>query len=191
MRCDIYSMQEAPMTIFQALKADHDKARKTLEDLIELTALGAPPVAAPPTKKNATKVTAPRTWKELLGSLKSALLAHDRAEETTFYEALRESAHLPEFADSRTDEHHAVEALIEVLEHLNPHHHDWQTQLSLLKTQLEAHIAEEETTIFDAVEGAISEEESYHMAEAFYLLRYATFSSPAAQHAAHTRGARP
>jgi hemerythrin superfamily protein len=179
------------MTIFEALKADHAKAKRTLEDLIELTALGAPPVAAAaPAKKGAPKVTAPRTWKEMLGSLKSALLAHDRAEEATFYEALKDRAHLPEFADSRTEEHHAVEALIEGLEKLNPHHHDWQIQLSLLKTQFEAHIDEEETTIFDAVEGAISEDDSYHMAEAFYALRYATFSSPAAQHAAHTRGAR-
>ena len=172
------------MTIFQALKADHDKLKRILEDLIELTALPPEPRSSQKTEK--------KTWKELLASLKTALLAHDRAEEAVFYEALRDRAHLPEFADSRTEEHHAVEVLIEGLEHLNPHHHDWQTQLSLLKTQLEAHIAEEETAIFDAVESAISEDDSYHMAEAFYSLRYATFSSAAAQAAAHRRGsARP
>lgn len=140
------------------------QAKNLLDEVIDQTTLGriGGGRARPPICEN---------WKDCLIELQRQFVAHARAEEIVFYEALREIGHHSEMADTKTEEHHVIEELIESLLKLTPVDRGWGIRLSLLKNQLESHVAEEETVIFGAVMLQIDDELADEMGRRFEILK--------------------
>lgn len=143
------------MEIFEALRLDHIRLRDGLDDLIDMT-----------TGQELTD-----EWAEVFFDLKQSLNAHDRAEETVFYDALTRVPNRQELADIKTEEHHQVEETLQELELIHPAGSGWIQMLFLLRNQIESHIAEEETFVFGLLQGVISDEESEQMGDEFRRLR--------------------
>ncbi len=133
--------------IFEILKAEHADLRRLLEEVIE------------PTEGPAAGILDAK-----LLELRSALISHDRAEEAVFYEALKNVPNRTELAETKEEEHHMTEA---ILEDLIASREDWDAKLALLKNHMEGHIAEEETSVFAIMQSSISTEQSEQMARSF------------------------
>lgn len=136
------------MNIFDTLRQDHAGVRNLVEELI-----------------------AGENWPEAFYDLKLALVAHNRAEETVFYDILNGIPNREELADIKTDEHHMAEEILQDLEEMSPQDHDWPTTLALLQSQIEAHVAEEETFVFALIGEHLSEDEADDLGERFERAR--------------------
>ena len=144
------------MTITEALHRDHLVTKLILENLIEQTV---------------TATDDESDWRETLLLLRTAVFAHDRAEETVFYDWLGTIPHRLEVADQKTEEHHLIEGALDTLWTLIPADSIWETQVSILKNLLEGHISEEETAIFSVAEAAMSDDEAMQLARDFSRTR--------------------
>lgn len=144
------------MDIFDILRDDHARVRNLLNELI----------------LQAGERTAGRdAHLEPLSTLKRAMIAHDRAEESVLYEHLRINAHQADLAESKAEEHHMAEAIVDELERKSPQDDDWEMSLGLLKNQIESHMAEEETSTFDMLRPFVDAESSERLAEEFLELQ--------------------
>lgn len=153
------------MNFFEILRNDHHTLRLDLENLIEAT---TPSLDAPAKSPKAGKC---------LNRLKVRLNAHSRAEEAVLYERLRLIPHRDEMADDQIEEHHQIEEHLEALEKMGPEDSAWEETLSLLKNELESHLANEETTLFPILELALENEELNRLAVAFESSRDLTLES--------------
>ena len=146
------------MTIFKVLRLEHVVARGLLEEIIERTTLSSAGANLEMTRK-------------LVRDLRTMLISHNRAEESVFYEALRELAHHPELADTRAEEHHMIEELMEDLESTSPRDDNWNEKLAVIKSQIESHFAEEETVVFSTLDNVIDDDLGETLARSFEVLR--------------------
>lgn len=151
------------MEIFETLRKDHALVRDQLDLLIGLTA-------------DRSEVGASKDeWIEAFYDLKMALVAHNRAEESVFYDVMNRVPNRPELSDIKTEEHHLAEETLQDLEEMSPSDRDWSAMLALLKNQIESHVAEEETFVFGVMQDHITSSESERMSEDFLRLRNAEF----------------
>lgn len=147
------------MDIFEILRIEHASIRGILDDLVDTS----------------TDVQAGgdlgQDWTDLLADLKLTLVAHNRAEEATLYDALSNIPHRDELADIKTEEHHLAEELLEDLEEINPADNQWAEKLAVFRNHLESHFAEEETNVFSVAQSHIDQEQGEQLYREFEQLR--------------------
>lgn len=137
------------MDIFDVLTADHDKVKKILEQMEETSARAG--------KKRET----------LLENLNVNLLPHMYAEEQCFYPILLDESSDKEVAYESLEEHRAAKAVLKDLEDASSDDPRWGARLKVLKELIEHHIAEEESTVFDAARSILDEERAVEVAKRF------------------------
>ncbi len=99
------------MQIFETLRWDHVGIRDCLDTLIEVS-----------TGREHADIG--EDWAEAFFDLKTLLNAHNRAEETVFYEAVSQIPNREDLADIKTEEHHQAEETLQDLETMSPVDHD-------------------------------------------------------------------
>lgn len=123
----------------QALALEHAATRKVF-DALEAT-----------DETNTTKRSM------LLSHLKHALMKHSIEEENVIYPALREAGQI-EAADELTKEHGYVKQYLYDLENIPNASPDWIAKLREFRTDIEAHMREEEDVLFPQLRAQLSEE---------------------------------
>ena len=135
------------MTIYEVLKADHQRMRALLEriDTLEVT-------------EEASRLAA---FQELQVLLRS----HAQAEAQVFYAALEVDPRTAEAGRQGQVEHEMLARLVERLESLDTAERQWVATFAVLRAQLEHHIQEEETEIFPQARRVIPQSQEQEMAE--------------------------
>lgn len=136
------------MSIYDELKADHDKAKSVLEKLSEM--------------KRPSKAK-----QKMFDELKLELTVHFRAEEKHFYDRLKQEKEAKDKVLEGDEEHHVADVLLKELSRLDPADETWQAKLAVLKENIEHHIEEEESEIWDEAREILSDEEAEEIGEAF------------------------
>jgi hypothetical protein len=113
------------------LKDDHDRAKKSLEEL------------------DGTTERAFKTRHDLFAKLKADLVVHEAIEEEIFYPALREHAQAKEIVLEAYEEHNVVDTLMAEIEQTPFDDETWKAKFSVMKENLEHHIEEEEGEMFE------------------------------------------
>jgi hemerythrin superfamily protein len=114
------------MQIYEALKKDHQEVRGLLAQLVRL---------------DESDKTAARS--ALIQAIRDALVPHSRAEETVFYNSLRETAGAADLVMHSYQEHLEAETLLRSLQVADRVDAGWLKMANSLKTALEHHISEE------------------------------------------------
>ena len=135
-------------TIFEALRADHDKQR-TLIDLVTKTE------------------GASDGRKELFARLKAELTAHASAEERYFYVPLMEQDLTQEKARHSVAEHKELDDYVEQLEGYDLSSSQWLITARELAHRLEHHLDEEEKEVFPVAGRALPDEQKVALGAAY------------------------
>ena len=125
----------------EALALEHTATRKVF-DALEAT-----------NETNTTKRSM------LLSHLKHALMKHAIEEENVIYPALREAGQI-DAADALTKEHGYVKQYLYELENIPNASPEWIVKLRQFRTDIEAHMREEEEDLFPALRAQLSEEKN-------------------------------
>lgn len=139
------------MTIYDFLKADHNKIKNLLEQLTELSG----------NEENRT---------DLIQEIRDLLIPHARAEESVFYNSLRAAEASKDIVHSY-QEHMEAEMLLRTLQLKDKMDADWRSTAAKLKEVLEHHIAEEENTLFVLAKNLFTPKEAEMMGVAFEQLK--------------------
>jgi hypothetical protein len=123
------------------LKADHEKARKLMEELAETTERGVK--------------TREEKWTRLL----KELTIHENIEEEIFYPALHERPRLKDIVLEALEEHHLVDDIVEQLRDTPFDDEHWGAKFKVTKENVEHHIEEEEGPMFQEVRREFSKDE--------------------------------
>ncbi len=141
------------MTIYEALKTDHDKVKGLLNTLVSLGEGDE------------------KQFASVVEQIRDELIPHSRAEEAVFYNSIREVNTAKDLAWHGYEEHMAAETLLRTLQAADKVDVQLNAVARELKSALEHHIAEEEGKIFSAAQHLFTEEEAVTMAEAFEGLK--------------------
>ena len=141
------------MLIYDVLKADHDKLKELLNELVLLNS------ADEDRRSN------------LLYHIHDELVPHSRAEESVFYNSLRAIESAKEVALHGFEEHMEAEALLRTLQSKDRIDAEWTATAKKLKSAIEHHIKEEEGRVFNVAQQLFTQEEAQMMAEAFEQLK--------------------
>ena len=136
------------MTIFEALREDHDTQR-TLADLLVQTHGDS------------------EGREELFGRFKTALQKHAAAEERHFYIPLMEHDLTQETARHSIAEHHEIDELIAELEGLDFSAPHWLGSARKLTELVTHHLAEEEQGVFQRAGRVLSESQKASLAQSY------------------------
>ena len=142
------------MQIYQALKRDHQEVRELLAQLIQMN-----------------EDTAAEERRDLVEEIRDALIPHSRAEESVFYNSLREIAAAQDVVGHAYQEHMEAETLLRALQVQDKIDAGWLKTARKLKEALEHHIAEEEGRTFTVAQHVFTPEEADMMGEAFENLK--------------------
>ncbi|MBU7585081.1 MAG: hemerythrin domain-containing protein [Nostoc sp. TH1S01] len=104
---------------------------------------------------------------EIFDQIYLALNLHARTEELVFYPALREYEKTAQYIEEAEEEHEEAEVLLEEIKALQPSDAEFKSKLTDLKEAVQHHVEEEESEIFEAVRGCISEEELIELGQEF------------------------
>mgnify|MGYP000023488886 CR=1 FL=1 len=126
------------MSIYTYLKNDHKKILKLLQRIED---------EGPEESESRT---------DLFNELKEVLLIHEHAEEEAFYKPLKENSNLDEELDENEEEHEETENLLQQLTDPGLVGEDWYDVFLELKSEMEAHIEEEEDELFEKARGVFS-----------------------------------
>jgi hemerythrin superfamily protein len=96
-----------------------------------------------------------------------AVILHARTEELVFYPALREYEETEQYVEEAEEEHEEVSVILEEIKALKPTDPEFKEKMSELKETLEHHVEEEESEIFNAVRGCMSEQELTGLGQEF------------------------
>lgn len=96
---------------------------------------------------------------ELKKQLEKTLIPHMKAEESTFYPALKEKKDSRDLALEALEEHHAAELILTEVLNLRPESEVWVAKCTVLTEMLSHHIEEEETKVFKASRDCIGHEQ--------------------------------
>ena len=140
------------MTIYEALKRDHDKLQSLLDELIIL-------------EENMPN------RKDLIDEIRDELIPHSRAEESVFYNSLRTIEAAKDVVSHAYREHIEAEALLKTLQLKDKIDAGWKKTARKLRDSLEHHIEEEEYRIFAVARQHITDEEANKIGEAFKRLK--------------------
>lgn len=136
------------MTIFEALRKDHDIQRDLLETLVNTS-------GDSDTRKNA------------FNTLKHELKIHEDAEERHFYNPLFEIDMTQDHARHGVAEHHEIDELVEKLEDTEMDSSAWLKYAKDLKEKVEHHLKDEERTFFQLAGKALKENEKTSLGKAY------------------------
>ncbi len=137
------------MDIYQALKEDHQKAKKLFDKLEQ-----------PPHMNGDSR-------DKLFRKLKTALEAHSDAEEAVFYAKLRQHGETEEKIEHAIKEHDNVAKILEELESQDRNSSKWLNRLMYLHDDVQHHIYEEEGAIFNKAQGIFSKQQAEEMGQEF------------------------
>ncbi|MCP8899532.1 hemerythrin domain-containing protein [Gilvimarinus xylanilyticus] len=127
------------MSIFDALREDHDVQRKLLDDLISTEGKS-------------------REREQFLGLIKEAMESHAAAEERYFYKPLIDFDTTIDHSRHSVAEHHELEELLEALTDTDMDSSAWMVKAKNLKERLLHHLDEEETEVFPLAGKALTPE---------------------------------
>ena len=133
------------MTIFEALRQDHDIQRKLLGEL--------------------TDTTGDSAWREnLFQRAKAALLDHAAAEERHFYVPLMEHDLTQDMARHSIAEHQEIDELVEKLDHTDFSSPAWLDAARELHHLVTHHLDEEEHEVFQQAGRVLDNEQKQDLA---------------------------
>lgn len=134
------------MTIFDILEKDHDEAKDVMESI--------------------TDAEGTEERSHLFADLAMKLTAHAEAEEEVFYARLRNEDVAKDLVLEADEEHRLAKQLLGELEKADIDR-AWMAKFSVLKTNVEHHIAEEENMLFPKAKKVFSKDEQRILAEQF------------------------
>jgi hemerythrin superfamily protein len=136
------------MTILEALKADHDKAKALLKQILDTDDA--------------------KSRADLFKQFKSDMTAHSRAEEKVFYTAMEKTEEGKDEALEGHVEHEMVDILMDQLSRARAKDADkWTARCTVLKELVEHHVAEEEGEFFETARKTIGAAKLEEMAAQF------------------------
>lgn len=136
------------MTIFDAIRKDHEHQRLLLKILAETSG-----------------ETEPR--KQYYADLKAQLEQHAIAEERMFYAPLMESDKTIDTSRHGIAEHHEIDKLIATLDETDMSSPVWLKTLKSLQHLVEHHLAEEEKEFFQQADQILSSSEKIKLGKAY------------------------
>jgi len=134
------------MTIFEAIRKDHDIQRDLLEILVTTTGES-------------------KGRKQLFEKLKKELSVHADAEERHYYKPLISSEMMQDKARHGIAEHHEIDELVEQLENTELSSSAWLKIAKDLKEKVEHHLEDEEQKFFQLSGKVLSEKQKKELAE--------------------------
>jgi hemerythrin-like domain-containing protein len=137
-------------TIYETLKADHDKHRDLLKKLAETSG---------------DSETRRKLWETFFYDVGG----HAAAEEETFYGPMIKTENGQPKARHSVAEHHELDELMQKLNETDMSSPGWMAHFKTLRHDYEHHIDEEEDEIFPAAKKAIGKDENGKMAGAFLM----------------------
>lgn len=136
------------MTIYEAIRRDHDIQRNLLDKLVDTSG-----------------DTAKR--QELFKALRKELTIHANAEERHFYKPLIPTEMMQEHARHGIAEHHEIDELIEQLEDTEMDSSAWLKIAKNLKEKVEHHLDDEEHAFFQLSGKVLSEKQKKDLANKY------------------------
>ncbi|MHA6324336.1 hemerythrin domain-containing protein [Roseivivax sp. CAU 1753] len=136
------------MSIYDAIKADHDQHRTLLNKIADTSGASDARVDA---------------WKEFYYDVKS----HAAAEEETFYSKLMSKTWGQDSARHSVEEHAELDTLMEELNDMDMSSSGWLNKFKTLKHDYEHHMDEEEKDVFGRAREVIPEDEIKGYGERF------------------------
>ncbi|ASK35727.1 hemerythrin domain-containing protein [Alloalcanivorax mobilis] len=136
------------MTIFEALRADHDKQRTLLELLVKTHGDS-------------------EGRDELFEKVKTELSAHAAAEERALYIPMMEVDLTQEKARHSVAEHHEIDELLETLEETDFSSSAWLSTAKKLQHLVTHHLDEEEQEVFQLAGRALPEQQKTSLARTY------------------------
>lgn len=136
------------MTIFEAIRHDHDIQRDLLDKLVKTSG----------DTKNRDSI-----FKEL----KQQLQIHAEAEERHFYKPLISNDMMQEHARHGIAEHHEIDELIEKLENTEYDSSAWLKTAKDLKDKVEHHLEDEEHTFFQLAGKVFNESQKMNLVKPY------------------------
>ena len=136
------------MTIFEAIRQDHDVQRDLLDKLVDTSG------------DSETRDT-------LFKELKSQLQVHAEAEERHFYKPLISNDMMQDHARHGIAEHHEIDEFIEQLEETEYDSSAWLKIAKKLKEKVEHHLEDEEHTFFQLAGKVFNESQKSALAEPY------------------------
>ncbi len=136
------------MTIFEALRKDHDLQRELLKQLVS-------------TSGDTT------LRRNIFEKLKQELKLHADAEERYFYKPLIDSDLTQDHSRHGIAEHHQIDKTIEELEEMEFDSTGWLTVAKRLQEQVLHHLQDEEHKIFQLAGKALTEKSKSDLAEGY------------------------
>lgn len=134
--------------ITQALKADHDKARSLIQQIR----------------------TNPSAAARLYPQLSDALKRHNRAEEQTFYAALRQDPSMAATVVKSEAQHHALGQSLKRLDGTPFGHAVWRSRFDQAVKALEKHLATEESRVFAEARKRLTKHQQLKLAQRYIAL---------------------
>lgn len=134
------------MDIYEAIKRDHDKARRMIATL------------------SATGESDGGRREALFPDLKNELLMHQHVEEAVFYAWLEAEGDTRADALEAKNEHHIVDTLLEELDVMTKDNDEWTAKFGVLKEVVEHHMEEEEEEFFGRARAVIDADLARKMA---------------------------
>jgi hemerythrin superfamily protein len=135
--------------IYNALKDDHDQARRLLDALAE-------------TKDDEGEERARR-----FAEFKVELMMHQHVEESVFYNTLKNEEETRDDALEAINEHHVVDTLLEELDDMPKDGDEWRAKFGVLKKLVEHHMREEEEEFFESARKVLDADQAEQMARVF------------------------
>lgn len=136
----------ATATIFDDLKADHDRHREMLSAID----------AAKPAERAA-----------LFEEFRIDIAAHAAAEEQTLYATMLADPELQEDARHSVSEHKEIDDMVVEIAKADPDSGAWTKAFTALRTEYDHHITEEEEEMFPAAAERLSDEDEAKLATRF------------------------
>lgn len=140
------------MSIYDALKKDHNKVTELLNELVMLD-------------QGSNEHSA------IIDQIRDELIPHARAEESVFYNSLRSIDQAKDVVMHGYKEHVEAETLLRTLQVKDKVDMDWKETATKLREAIRHHIDEEETRIFNVAQQLFTKEEADMMEEAFEALK--------------------
>ncbi|WP_159022530.1 hemerythrin domain-containing protein [Formosa sp. L2A11] len=136
------------MTIFEAIRNDHDIQRDLLDKLVQSS--------GDTTNRD-----------ELFKAVRNELEVHANAEERHFYKPLISTDMMQEHARHGIAEHHEIDELIEQLEDTEYDSSAWLKIAKNLKHKVEHHLEDEEHTFFQLAGKTLSDKQKSDLASKY------------------------
>jgi hypothetical protein len=152
------------MDALTLLKNDHEELKKHLE-------------AGEDTTDRAVKSRA-----QILDTVSTLLMAHERIEEEIFYPALKEHPKAKDIVLEGYQEHHVVDLLVDELQDLVENDERWGAKFTVLKENIEHHVEEEEGEMFDVARKVFSERELEELGERMERMKNETLTASLTAH---------